>query len=64
MLGYIFGMGDYDFIVDLYEGSKLENKIGLKFVVGGDFCLGNEDYLIISEFYDVVKWVLLVMLLD
>ena len=61
MLGHTSGMGDYDLIADSYEGSKTANNTGLKSAAGGDFRLGNEDYLTISEFYDVVKRVSLAM---
>ncbi|MFT2092006.1 serine hydrolase domain-containing protein [Paraglaciecola sp. 2405UD69-4] len=57
MLGHVSGMGDYDLIAGSYEGEKSEGSIDLKSVAGGDFRLGNEDYLTISEFYDVVKTV-------
>ncbi|MBU3003389.1 serine hydrolase domain-containing protein [Paraglaciecola arctica] len=57
MLGHYSGMGDYDLIAGSYEGQKSKNSIDLKSVAGGDFRLGNEDYLTIKEFYDVVKTV-------
>lgn len=57
MLGHVSGMGDYDLIAGSYEGEKAKGSIDIKSVAGGDFRLGNEDYLTISEFYDVVKTV-------
>lgn len=57
MLGHYSGMGDYDLIHGSYEGEKAKGSIDLKSVAGGDFRLGNEDYLTISEFYSVVKTV-------
>ncbi|MEP1384720.1 MAG: serine hydrolase domain-containing protein [Paraglaciecola sp.] len=57
MLGHVSGMGDYDLIAGSYEGEKSKGSIDLKSVAGGDFRLGNQDYLTISEFYDVVKTV-------
>jgi CubicO group peptidase (beta-lactamase class C family) len=55
MLGHVSGMGDYDLIASGYEGEKIENGIDLKSVAGGPFRLGNEDYLTIEEFYNIVK---------
>jgi len=57
MLGHYAGMGDYDLLAGSYEGEKAKGGIELKSVAGGDFRLGNEDYLTIKEFYDVVKTV-------
>lgn len=57
MLGHFSGMGDYDLIAGSYEGDKSNGAIELKSAAGGDFRLGNEDYLTIEEFYDVVKTV-------
>ncbi|MCJ8321889.1 MAG: beta-lactamase family protein [Colwellia sp.] len=57
MLGHYSGMGDYDLIAGSYEGKKAKGGIDLKSVAGNDFRLGNEDYLTIKEFYDVVKTV-------
>lgn len=57
MLDHVSGMGDYDLIAGSYEGEKNKNSIDLKSAAGGDFRLGNEDYLTIKEFYDVVKTV-------
>lgn len=55
MLGHIGGMGDYDLIAGSREGPVGEHSIDLRSVAGGAFRLGNEDYLTITEFYDVVK---------
>jgi CubicO group peptidase (beta-lactamase class C family) len=55
MLGHVAGMGDYDLIAGSYEGPKAANGIELKSAAGGEFRLGNEDYLTIQEFYEVVK---------
>lgn len=55
MLGHYSGMGDYDLLASSYEGEKLENAIDLRSAVGGPFRLGNEDYVTIKEFYDLVK---------
>ena len=55
MLGHFAGMGDYDFIAGSYEGPAPEKKVELDSAAGGPFRLGNEDYLTIKEFYDVVK---------
>lgn len=57
MLGHYSGMGDYDLIASSYEGEKADGGINLKSAAGGDFRLGNEDYLTIKEFYGVVKTV-------
>lgn len=57
MLGHFSGMGDYDLIAASSEGEQRPNSANLKSVAGGNFRLGNEDYLTISEFYDVVKTV-------
>ncbi|WP_439106166.1 serine hydrolase domain-containing protein [Congregibacter sp.] len=54
MLGHVSGMGDYDLIAGSYEGPKAANGIDLKSAAGGEFRLGNEDYLTIDEFYAVV----------
>jgi CubicO group peptidase (beta-lactamase class C family) len=48
-------MGDYDLIANSYEGPAVEGSIDLRNAAGGPFRLGNEDYLTIPEFYDVVK---------
>lgn len=55
MLGHFAGMGDYDLIAGSYEGPVAEHSLDLRSVAGGPFRLGNEDYLTIDEFYDVVK---------
>lgn len=55
MLGHYSGMGDYDLIGSSYGGGKLAGGIALKSAAGGEFRLGNEDYLTIDEFYQVVK---------
>jgi CubicO group peptidase (beta-lactamase class C family) len=57
MLGHFSGMGDYDLIAGSYEGQKAKGGIDLKSVAGDDFRLGNEDYLTIKEFYNVVQTV-------
>ncbi|WOJ92803.1 serine hydrolase domain-containing protein [Congregibacter variabilis] len=54
MLGHVAGMDDYDLVAGSYEGPKAENAIDLKSAAGGEFRLGNEDYLTIDEFYAVV----------
>lgn len=58
MLGHFSGMADYDFISRSQEG-EATNGLNLRSVAGGHFRLGNEDYLSIDEFYDIVKTVLL-----
>lgn len=55
MLGHFSGMGDYDLIAGSYEGPMADNAIDLRSAAGGPFRLGNEDYLTIDEFYDVVQ---------
>jgi CubicO group peptidase (beta-lactamase class C family) len=55
MLGHVAGMGDYDLIAGSYEGPVAEASLDLRSVAGGPFRLGNEDYLTVREFYDVVK---------
>ncbi len=57
MLGHYSGMGDYDLIAGSYEGEKAKSGIILKSAAGGEFRLGNEDYLTIEEFHDVAKTV-------
>ncbi|WP_240725128.1 serine hydrolase domain-containing protein [Mangrovimicrobium sediminis] len=57
MLGHFSGMGDYDLIGSSYEGPRSRKAVDLSSAAGGEFRLGNEDYLTISEFYDVVKTV-------
>ncbi|EED30436.1 beta-lactamase [gamma proteobacterium NOR5-3] len=54
MLGHVSGMGDYDLVAGSYEGPKAENALNLKSAAGGEFRLGNEDYLTIDEFYALV----------
>ena len=60
MLGHVSGMGDYNLIAGSYEGEKVASDINLKSAAGGPFRLGNEDYLTIEEFYDVIKKVKLI----
>lgn len=55
MLGHVAGMGDYDLVASSYEGPKAANAVELKSAAGGEFRLGNEDYLTIDEFYAVVQ---------
>lgn len=55
MLGHVAGMGDYDLISASYEGPAAERGLDLRSVGGKPLSLGNEDYLRIDEFYDVVK---------
>lgn len=55
MVGHFAGMGDYDMVADSYEGDAKGNTTKLLSAAGGPFRLGNEDYLTIKEFYDVVK---------
>lgn len=57
MLGHVAGMGDYDLVAGSYEGPRAENALNLKSAAGGEFRLGNEDYLNIDEFYAVVAQV-------
>lgn len=56
MLGHVSGIPDYeDALVtgdDIEEGAKAYN---LRSVAGGPYRMGNEDYLSINEFYDVIK---------
>lgn len=56
MLGHFSGMADYDFIA-IGEGEEPSPGLNLKSVAGGEFRLGNEDYLTIDEFYQLVKTV-------
>jgi CubicO group peptidase (beta-lactamase class C family) len=51
MLGHFSGMGDYDFV----DAELDKDALKLKSTMGGEFRLGNEDYLTIQEFYDYVK---------
>jgi CubicO group peptidase (beta-lactamase class C family) len=55
MLGHFAGMGDYDMVGDSYEGQAKKGHSTLKSAAGGEFRLGNQDYLSIDEFYQVVK---------
>ncbi|MEO2266013.1 serine hydrolase domain-containing protein [Pseudoalteromonas sp. YIC-656] len=57
MLDHVAGMGDYDLIAPSFEGEESDQAIELKSAAGGQFRLGNEDYLTIDEFYEVVKTV-------
>lgn len=56
MLGHVSGIPDYEIALvtgeDLEKGTKEYN---LRSVAGGPYRMGNEDYLSIREFYDVVK---------
>lgn len=54
MLGHFSGMADYDYISGGKRG-EVKNGLNIKSAAGGFFRLGNEDYLTIQEFYDVVK---------
>lgn len=56
MLGHISGMADYDYISS-YTGRNIKGGANLRNSMGTPFRLGNEDYLSIAEFYDVVKQV-------
>lgn len=56
MLGHVSGIPDYE--AALVTGNDLEagaDEYGLRSVAGGPYRMGNEDYLSISEFYDVIK---------
>lgn len=53
MLGHFAGMADYEYIADPEQ--EHEGGANLKSVAGGTFRIGNEDYLTIDEFYNVVK---------
>lgn len=64
MLGHTAGMGDYEMVADSPEGPEAAGAIDLRNAAGGPFRLGNEDYLTIDEFYDVVKRVPLVQAPD
>ncbi|MEO0438184.1 MAG: serine hydrolase domain-containing protein [Pseudomonadota bacterium] len=55
MLGHTSGMGDYELIAGSYEGPRAEGATDLRSAAGGPFRLGNEDYLTINEFYEVVQ---------
>jgi CubicO group peptidase (beta-lactamase class C family) len=54
ILGHIGGMADYDYISGGDEG-EVEGGLNIESAAGGPFRIGNEDYLTIAEFYDVVK---------
>ena len=54
VLGHIAGMADYDFISGGDEG-EVPGGLNIVSAAGGPFRIGNEDYLTIGEFYDVVK---------
>ena len=54
VLGHVAGMADYDYVSG-GEDSPIEGGLNLTSVAGGPFRLGNEDYLNIQEFFDVVK---------
>jgi len=56
MLGHVSGIADYE--LALVTGDDIEQgaiDYGLHSAAGGPYRMGNEDYLSISEFYDVVK---------
>ena len=55
VLGHIAGMADYDFISSGNDDEEVPGGQNIKSAAGGAFRLGNEDYLTIQEFYDVVK---------
>ncbi|GAA0856057.1 serine hydrolase domain-containing protein [Aliiglaciecola litoralis] len=55
IIGHSAGMGDYDMITDDLMEEPAPKGVKLKSVAGGEFRLGNQDYLTIKEFYDVVK---------
>jgi len=55
VLGHIAGMADYDFISSGNDDEEVPGGLNIKSAAGGAFRLGNEDYLTIQEFYDVVK---------
>ncbi|MDO6695507.1 serine hydrolase domain-containing protein [Aliiglaciecola sp. 3_MG-2023] len=57
MLGHVSGMGDYDLISSFDQEEKNPKSIELKSAAGGLFRLGNEDYLTIAEFFEVVSTV-------
>jgi len=54
MLGHYSGMADYDYITGGDRGD-VDEGLNIRSVAGSPFRLGNEDYLTIEEFYDVVK---------
>ncbi|MGY0580126.1 MAG: serine hydrolase domain-containing protein [Paraglaciecola chathamensis] len=64
IIGHTAGMGDYD-LISTYGYPKdfkaEEGALNLKAVSGHPFRVGNEDYLSVSEFHDVVKTLPLVI---
>ncbi|MBQ86092.1 MAG: penicillin-binding protein [Gammaproteobacteria bacterium] len=54
VLGHVAGMADYDYVSGGEDG-PVEGGLNLTSVAGGPFRLGNEDYLNIQEFFNVVK---------
>lgn len=54
MLGHVSGMADYDYVTD-NDDSERNPGMNIKSAAGGPFRLGNEDYLTIEEFYEVVR---------
>lgn len=64
IIGHTSGMGDYDLIstYDYPDDFKAEKgALNLKAVSGHPFRIGNEDYLSVSEFHDVVKTLPLIL---
>ncbi len=55
VLGHTAGMADYDFISSGKDDETVPGGLNIKSAAGGAFRLGNEDYLSIQEFYEVVK---------
>ncbi len=53
MLGHTSGMADYDY-KSSYPANEVKGWIYLPSSMGNPFRLGNEDYLSISDFYDVL----------
>lgn len=56
MLGHVSGMADYDYVSGGEEGD-VAGGLNIKSAAGGPFRIGNEDYLTIDEFFEVVKQV-------
>lgn len=54
VLGHVAGMADYDYVSGGEDG-PVEGGLNLTSVAGGPFRLGNEDYLSIQEFFNLVK---------
>nr|WP_136252322.1 serine hydrolase domain-containing protein [Ningiella ruwaisensis] len=58
IIGHTAGMGDYD-LISTYgienDDDKPSNSLNLKAVSGHPFRIGNEDYLSVAEFHDIVK---------